>query len=213
MENQKKYFMDFKKISTEVVNLLNRESDKILPKQSIKTVRIIADTVETYLTTKGLEMILGEKVIQPKSRKSMEDCAVIINENTYYIDIKTHNMETAFNMPNLTSLKGLNKFYKDSNNVLCIMNISYYIAPDGSVVFEDCLFRPIENISWKSLRIGALGNGQIQLKLFKNLNDIKIDENLDRNDWIREMYINAFDFIDNEKQKLDKFKNQLLNEI
>ena len=55
------------------------------------------------------------------ARRAMEDVAFSdVDENYYLIDIKTHNTSTQFNMPNLTSVKRLARFYEDDRNFFVI---------------------------------------------------------------------------------------------
>ena len=46
------------------------------------------------------------------ARRAMADFAFTDVDGKYYvIDVKTHNLETSFNMPNLTSVGRLSRFY------------------------------------------------------------------------------------------------------
>ena len=48
------------------------------------------------------------------ARRAMADVAFTdIDGNYYLIDVKTHNTSTQFNMPNLTSVHRLARFYED----------------------------------------------------------------------------------------------------
>jgi hypothetical protein len=61
----------------------------------------------------------------------------------YVVDIKTHNLNTAFNMPNLTSVERLARFYGDNKNYFALLLISYKTEGE-QLVFDNCIFAPIE---------------------------------------------------------------------
>ena len=50
-----------------------------------------------------------------------------ITKNYYVVDIKTHNLNTNFNMPNLTSVERLARFYGENKNYFVLLLVSYQI--------------------------------------------------------------------------------------
>lgn len=57
------------------------------------------------------------------ARRSMADLAFSDADGLYYmVDVKTHRLKTSFNMPNLTSVERLVRFYEDDKNyfVVCL---------------------------------------------------------------------------------------------
>ncbi|MDR3301514.1 MAG: hypothetical protein LBT01_03175, partial [Spirochaetaceae bacterium] len=139
---------------------------------------------------------------------SMADFAFEDADGRYYIiDFKTHNLDTKFNMPNLTSVERLARFYNDLNNHFVLLIVSYKITAED-LVFEKCHFAPIEQLDWSCLTIGALGWGQIQIA---NSNIIVINEQNTRKKWMLEL-CDALDiFYPNEISKItnriDHFRN------
>ncbi|HNU69350.1 MAG TPA: hypothetical protein PKG82_09380, partial [Myxococcota bacterium] len=100
----------------------------------------------------------------------------------YVVDVKTHRTDTRFNMPNLTSVERLSRFYEDDSNCFCIMMVSYTVD-DVSIQVTDVHFVPIEFLSWDCLTIGALGWGQIQIA---NANRVVVNANCSRRAWMLE---------------------------
>jgi len=93
----------------------------------------------------------------------MADLAFNDREGNYYvIDVKTHRLDTKFNMPNLTSVQRLARFYEDDKNYFVILAVAYSVV-ELQIKVERVHFVPIEFLSWDCLTIGALGWGQIQI--------------------------------------------------
>lgn len=115
------------------------------------------------------------------ARRAMADVAFTdVDGNYYLIDIKTHNTSTEFNMPNLTSVQRLARFYEDDRNYFVILLIEYGVD-HGCLTFTGARFIPIEHLAWSCLTIGALGWGQIQIA---NSNIIRVNRNTTRADWM-----------------------------
>lgn len=115
------------------------------------------------------------------ARRAMADVAFTDVDNNYYlIDIKTHNTTTDFNMPNLTSVHRLSRFYEDDKNYFVLLLVEYEVV-DGKLNFTQVRFIPIEHLDWSCLTVGALGWGQIQIA---NSNIISINRNNTRVDWM-----------------------------
>ena len=87
----------------------------------------------------------------------MADMAFEDPDGAYYVvDVKTHRLSTAFNMPNLTSVERLARFYEDDGNYFVVLMVTYEIEGLRAVV-EQVTFVPIEFLDWGCLTIGALG--------------------------------------------------------
>ena len=115
------------------------------------------------------------------ARRAMADLAFSDVDNNYYlIDVKTHNTTTQFNMPNLTSVHRLSRFYEDDRNYFIVLLVEYAVE-NGVLKFTGVRFVPIEHLQWSCLTIGALGWGQIQIA---NANTIHIDRNNTRKEWM-----------------------------
>lgn len=113
-------------------------------------------------------------------------------------DVKTHRVDTKFNMPNLTSCHRLARFYEDDENFFCLLMIKYGL--DGlRINVLDVHFVPIEFLGWDCLTIGALGWGQIQIA---NANQITINAGYSRRKWMIELCDVMLDFYPREIAKI-----------
>jgi hypothetical protein len=137
----------------------------------------------------------------------MADLAFVDQNGLYYIvDVKTHRLETHFNMPNLTSVERLGRFYEDDKNYSVVLLVQYTLKATA-VKVSSVHFVPIEFIAWDCLTIGALGWGQIQIA---NANVIHINEGYSRKKWMIELCETMLAFYPREigkiKNRMDYFK-------
>lgn len=138
-----------------------------------------------------------------KTRRSMEDLSFNDKyDNKYFVDVKTHRLDTEFNMPNITSVKRLLDFYANDNNFFCLLMVSYSVENDDHSV-KEIIFHPIENLSWECLTFGALGWGQIQIS---DSNNIQIEKNITRIQWMETFKDKVRSFYDTEIDKIKKRK-------
>lgn len=135
------------------------------------------------------------------ARRAMADAAFTdVDGNYYLIDIKTHNTSTEFNMPNLTSVQRLARFYEDDKNYFVVLLIEYGVK-NGRLSFSGARFIPIEHLAWSCLTIGALGWGQIQIA---NSNIIDIERGNTRADWMLSLCDTLDIFYPKEISKISK---------
>lgn len=166
-----------------LLNMLNNCPDFHNP-HVYNSPRAVGDLVQDILGenmyncfAKGLVQNFNGKF----ARRAMADIAFMdMNDNYFVIDVKTHNKDTHFNMPNLISVERLSKFYEDDNNFFVILFIEYHIE-NNKLIFTSVQFIPIEHFEWSCLTIGALGWGQIQIA---NANVININRSLTRKTWM-----------------------------
>ena len=194
-----------KQIEFNVVQKLN--SVKLMNSITVNSPRSVGDAVQEYLETNFASCIphnIVDNFNSSFARRSMADFAFTDVEGKYYvIDSKTHNLDTSFNMPNLTSVERLSRFYEDSNNYFSILIVSYKV--DGEkLLFTDCKFVPIELLDWSCLTLGALGWGQIQIA---NSNNIIVNETNTRKKWMLKLCDMLDIFYPNEIQKILKRKD------
>ncbi len=201
-------------IEKKVKELIGREKT-FLSSSTVSSTRAIGDAIQSIIA-ENFESIVADyckKYSSDFSRKAMADFAFEDNEGNYYmIDVKTHNIETKFNRPNLTSVYKLAKLYHDVNyleKVFFILLIIKYKTEDLDVSVLDVHFVPIENLEWSCLTLGLLGWGQIQLT---NSRNIKINRNLKRKDWMLQLCNELAEFYPKEiakiKEKRSKFFKQ-----
>ena len=129
----------------------------------------------------------------------MADLAFYDADGLYYIvDVKTHRLDTKFNMPNLTSVERLARFYEDDKNYFVILTIAYNLE-GVRVTVSKVHFVPIEFLSWECLTIGALGWGQIQIA---NSNKIVITPSNNRKAWMIDLCDTLLEFYPSEIGKI-----------
>ena len=131
----------------------------------------------------------------------MADMAFTDVEGVYsVIDVKTHREDTRFNMPNLTSVERLARFYESDTNVFSLIMIKYSI--DGTdLEVSDVLFAPIEFLDWECLTVGALGWGQIQIA---NSNNIQTVPQNSRKEWMLQLCDVMMAFYPREIEKISE---------
>ncbi len=172
-----------KEVENSIINRLNKLPDFQNPRIN-NSPRSIGDTVQDVMG-EILPSCFPEKLLKNFSadfaRRAMADLAFSdVDDNYYIVDIKTHNTSTDFNMPNLTSVERLARFYEDDKNYFMVLLVEYSVV-NGVLTFNNANFVPIENLKWDCLTIGALGWGQIQIA---NSNIVNIDRSLNRVDWM-----------------------------
>ena len=87
---------------------------------------------------------------EPESVRSIDDFRLKIDNHTYFIDVKTHDKDRDFSMPNLISTERLYKLYQDPNVTFGIAIIDYKEASlfaNGYKQITNTKYIPIENIS------------------------------------------------------------------
>lgn len=131
----------------------------------------------------------------------MADVAFHDRDGFYYaVDVKTHRLDTRFNMPNLTSVRRLAEFYEDDRNVFITLIVQYRL--EGTRVrVTGVHFVPIEFIAWECLRIGALGLGQIQIR---NANRVQVERESSRGDWMLQLCDRVADYHRSESAKIEQ---------
>ena len=138
----------------------------------------------------------------------MADLAFTDIEGIYsVVDVKTHREDTRFNMPNLTSVERLTRFYESDANVFALILIKYSIQ-GTSLTASEVTFAPIEFLDWDCLTIGALGWGQIQIA---NANQVRVRHRYSRKRWMLQLCDAMMEFypreIDKIRSRMDRFAN------
>lgn len=134
------------------------------------------------------------------ARRAMADIAFTDKDGFYcVVDVKTHRLDTHFNMPNLTSVERLARFYEDDNNYFVVLSLAYLVK-GTKLKIDNVHFVPIEFLSWDCLTIGALGWGQIQIA---NSNNIVVNPKYSRKKWMLEFCDVMLEFYPKEISKID----------
>lgn len=187
-------------MSTVIKKYINSLGDFLSP-QTARSPRAVGDALESLVADK-FESFLGDWCSEYSSdfaRRAMADMAFTDIEGFYsVIDVKTHREDSSFNMPNLTSVERLARFYESDTNVFSVIMIKYLID-DTKLEVTDVLFAPIEFLSWECLTVGALGWGQIQIA---NSNNVKINPQFSRKKWMLQLCEVMMSFYPREIEKI-----------
>jgi len=198
----------YESIEKAIVKLLNSQPDFLSARTAVST-RAVGDAIQTILS-EHFQSLLGKLCTEYSAdfaRRAMADLAFSDTDGLYYVvDVKTHRLGTHFNMPNLTSVERLARFYEDDENYFAVLIVKY--AVEGTKVkAKEAHFVPIEFLSWDCLTIGALGWGQIQIA---NANIIDINEGYSRKKWMIELCNVMLEFYPREvgkiKERMEYFK-------
>ena len=177
--------------------------ERFLSGRTASSTRAVGDAIQEVLSS-DFPSIIGEDVCVNYSsqfaRRAMADLAFEDPDGAYYIvNVKTHRLSTAFNMPNLTSVERLARFYEDDCNYFVVLMVAYEI--NGlQVAVKEVTFVPIEFLDWTCLTIGALGWGQIQVA---NSNNILVHPGYSRKSWMIELCDTMLEFYPREIAKID----------
>jgi hypothetical protein len=172
-------------IEARTKGFLNTQEEFLSPSTAFST-RAVGDAIQSLLES-SFASILGNLSVKYSSgfaRRAMADLAFEDQEGFYYVvDVKTHRTDTKFNMPNLTSVDRLARFYEDDRNYFVLLLVSYHLEEMRAVI-TDVKFIPIEFLGWDCLTIGALGWGQIQIS---NSNNVSVNLEYSRRAWMLEL--------------------------
>ncbi|MBC8253457.1 MAG: hypothetical protein H8E35_05450 [Ardenticatenia bacterium] len=191
----------FQDIELAVQALLNSHEEFLSP-STARSPRAVGDAIESVLAT-SFDTLLGDLCQEYSAsfaRRAMADLAFKDVDGLYYVvDVKTHRTDTKFNMPNLTSVARLTRFYEDDANYFVLLIVSYHLEATRAVVTK-ARFVPIEFLGWDCLTIGALGWGQIQIA---NSNFITVNARCSRKKWMIELCDTVLEFYPREIAKID----------
>lgn len=187
-------------VADRIKEYINSVPDFLSP-QTAKSTRAAGDAIEELIAAR-FDTFLGDWCQEYSSsfaRRAMADVAFKDKEDFYcVVDVKTHREDTKFNMPNLTSVERLSRFYEDDRNVFALIMVKYALAGNRVKAIK-VSFSPIEFLDWKCLAIGALGWGQIQIA---NSNRILVRHGYSRKKWMLSLCETMLDFYPREVMKI-----------
>jgi len=203
MKSKLFYSEAFIEIEKRIVKFLNSHPD-LLSKDTVESPRAAGDAIENILSD-NFEAIIGKYGANCSSdfaRRAMADIAFEDSDKFYYVvDVKTHRTTTSFNMPNITSVERLARFYEDDKNYFVILMVEYSVVSASGIKVTKAHFVPIEFLAWECLTIGALGWGQIQIA---NSNNIVVKAGNSRKEWMLEFCDTLAAFYPREIEKIAK---------
>ena len=176
---------------------------EFLSQETVQSTRAVGDALESLVAEK-FSAFLGDWCTEYSNdfaRRAMADLAFTDKEDFYCIvDVKTHREDTKFNMPNLTSVQRLARFYESDSNIFSLIMIRYTVE-STKVSARDVIFAPIEFLNWECLTIGALGWGQIQIA---NSNNIRLIDGYSRKKWMLQLCNTLLEFYPKEIMKIQE---------
>lgn len=191
-------------VVSNIYSMLNANSE-LFSREVMRSPRAMGDIIQETIEDNLGEIIgkFSSEYSADFARRAMADVAFTDKGGNYcVVDVKTHNKSTDFNMPNLISVDRLARFYEDDKNTFAILMIGYSVKQDKlAIENEDIIFCPIEFISWRSLTLGALGWGQIQIA---NSNSICVSDNHSRKTWMISLCERLMEFYPKEIEKITK---------
>lgn len=193
----------YREAETHIKDFLNQQKE-FLSGSTVNSTRATGDAIQEILAD-NFQSIIGDDICRNYSsdfaRRAMADLAFEDGDNCYHVvDVKTHRLDTRFNMPNLISVERLARFYEDDRNYFVILMIAYNVSGLRAVI-EEVRFVPIEFLGWDCLTIGALGWGQIQIT---NSNVVSINPQYSRKQWMLELCDTLLEFYPKEIAKIDR---------
>lgn len=202
------YTDKYREIEKKILSFLNAQKD-FLSERSINSPRAVGDAIESVIS-ENFQSILGNVIKEYSSsfaRRAMADLAFTDKDGFYYVvDVKTHRLDTKFNMPNLTSVERLSRFYEEDVNYFVLLKVDYQVE-GTKVAIKHITFAPIEFFGWDCLTLGALGWGQIQIA---NANVVSIVPKTSRKNWMLELCDTLLEFYPKEigkiGERIDRFK-------
>jgi len=201
MKSQIFYTDKYKKLEKKITNFLNSQTDFLSPR-TINSPRAVGDAIQDLLAD-NFDKILGDLSSNYSSdfaRRAMADVAFNDKDGFYYVvDVKTHRLDSSFNMPNLTSVERISRFYEDDKNCFVVLKADYKIK-NTKIIIDKVNFIPIEFLGWDCLTLGALGWGQIQIA---NSNNVSIIAKNSRKKWMLELCDSLFEFYPREIEKIN----------
>jgi hypothetical protein len=197
------FFSDaYRDIEGKVKDFLNKHEDFLSPGTAQST-RAVGDAIAAILS-QSFQTLLGAWCAEYSAsfaRRAMADLAFKDADGFYYVvDVKTHREDTRFNMPNLTSVERLTRFYEDDSNYFVLLLLKYRLEGIHAAVSE-AFFVPIEFLGWNCLTIGALGWGQIQIA---NSNYISVNPQYSRKQWMLQLCDVLLEFYPREIGKINE---------
>ena len=170
-------------IEARILGLLNDNADEFRG-LALNSPRAVGDVAQALVAANFLRLASDRGIRnydQAFARRAMADLAFEDSAGSYYVmDVKTHRLDSSFDMPNLISVERLARFYEEPTNYFVLLKIGYAVE-SARIRFADVAFVPIEFVSWECLTLGALGWGQIQIA---NANRVILDDRCTRKRWM-----------------------------
>jgi hypothetical protein len=164
--------------------------DQLLPSPNSRNQRAYADVIEETACRLAASRF-PDQYRAARSVKSTEDFALQHQHRNIYVDVKTRQLDTDLNMPNMISVDKLNRLLGDADTDLYYWMIDYRLVAGAARIVHSEL-RAVWDLPWSALSIQNLGLGQLQISDWSRINDA----GLERSRWhdvlrieMREFYV------------------------
>ena len=166
--------------------------------------RGIADKIEELVCNKIKTINRNGLLVEDaSSKRSLEDIQITDeNDNLYKLDIKTHDINADFSMPNMVSVARLLNFYQTETNNLAYIFVDYK-EENNITEITDITIKLVEELSWDMLAIQNLGKGQLQIK---DMNSELIFIEPNREVWVQQLKVNM---IEHYNKTIRKFQGYI----
>lgn len=162
--------------------------------------RGVGDVVENNISQFLLNYKSDFLAQSASSKRSIEDVKISKDGSVYFLDIKTHDIDSDFSMPNLISIERLRKCLEISQNYIVYVFVDYKTT-DNITEITNINVLYIEDLSWEILSIDNLGKGQLQIKDANK--EIKITK-IGRDKWMQILTENVISYYDSLIKKIEK---------
>lgn len=192
-----------------ISNILKEEMSNFVIAEGSEQ-RSVGDIIEFQIKNILMGLVatgLVADCVEPRSKKSIEDVTLIGHDGVkYYIDPKSHNVNSKFSMPNLTSVEKLRKLLSNNDKELVYVFVSYeVIGQNVNITSIDVKY--VWELSFAMLRIGSLGKGQLQISDMNK--DLKFTE-IGKQEWFEELKSVVRDYHTQRIKQIEKDKLQWL---
>lgn len=172
--------------------------------------RGVADLLERLCSEKISELNSESiKIFEASSKRSIEDLSVAFKNYLICLDIKSHDQNGQFCMPNLISIDRAKAFLRNPLNHIWYIFIDYETLNEETYISK-IEVRAIEELSWGSLAIQNLGKGQLQIK---DNNKVMDFNEMPRDKWLEKLREEKIKFLSKQILVLQKRKEEELKEI
>jgi hypothetical protein len=196
-----------------VINLINEKVNILINYKfdsKMLMQRGVADYIEILCCEKINQLSTSDLIVnEAVSVRSIEDIEIKLNNNLYKIDIKTHDVNRDFSMPNLISIDRARKYLSIVTNHIIYIFIDYKIE-DDIVTIINVLVKPIESLDWSYLAIQNLGKGQLQIKSMSD--GLFFNDNVSRKEWLDKLIKEGKDYYERLILKVSEYKNNWVDE-
>lgn len=165
--------------------------------------RGIADKIEELVCNKIKTINTNGLLVEDaSSKRSLEDIQVTDeNGNLYKLDIKTHDINADFSMPNMVSVARLLNFYQTETNNLAYIFVDYK-EENNITEITNIIIKLVEELSWDMLAIQNLGKGQLQIK---DMNSELIFIEPNREVWVQQLKVNMVEHYNKTIRKFQRY--------